>query len=156
MNVDEHARNIGGLICNLQSIEFEIRCLLSWANYPEASGLPAGHRLSELSEGNQYLAGTFTNYDSLGQLVSKFNLFADKRNFRKIDTSIVTLRDAIAHGRCASDAGENSFRLIKFSKPSCGRVTVTYNQALDSKWYERQRKLLSDALWALDNARQQL
>lgn len=157
MDVSEHARNIGGLICNLQSIEFEIRCLLAWAHYPEASGIPAGYKLADLREGSEFQAGAFTDYDSLGKLVGKFNSLAKEKRIRQLDTALVTLRDALAHGRCAADPGDPHFRLIKFSRADRnGRVTVTYNQVLEPQWYDRQRRLLSDAMWVLDGARQQL
>lgn len=153
MNVDEHARKIGGLICSLQSIEFEIRCFLAWANLPEASGMPLGHKLADFVVGTEYAAGAFTNYDSLRQLILAFNEIADSRGLKKLPVAIVELRDALAHGRCVADHGDPYFRLIKFSSVRNGRVTVVFNEVLDPDWYQRQRKMLSDAHWVLEAAR---
>ena len=155
MNVDEHARNIGGLICNLQAVEFDIRCVLAWANYPEASGMPPDHKLADFAVGNEYVAGAFTNYDSLKQLLSAFNALAEHRFLKKLPAGLVELRDALARGRCVADPGDSYFRLIKFSAVRNGRVTVAYNEILDPDWYSRQRRILSDALWVLEDARQQ-
>ena len=156
MNVDEHARNIGGLICNLQSIEFQIRSVLAWAKYPEASGMPPGHKLADFIVGTEYAAGSFTNYDSLAKLLSGFNAMAKGRSLKTLPVALVELRNALAHGRCIADPGDPYFRLIKFSPVRNGRVTVIYNEVLDTHWYDRQRRILSDALWALEAARQQL
>lgn len=154
MDANEHARNIGILICNLQTLEFQLRSILAWANFPAPSGMPIHHKLADLKEGNEYRAGALTDYDSLRALVVRFNSIAAERGLKPLDSAIVTLRDALAHGRCAADRGEQYFRLIKFSPVKNGRVTVTYNQVLDAQWHDRQRKLLSDALWVLDAARQ--
>lgn len=152
VNVEEHARNIGGLITNLHSLEFQIRCLLSQANLPEASGMPLGHKLADLAVDSEYTAGAFTNYDSLRQLIVAFNDLADRRSLKALPMAIVELRDALAHGRCIADPGEPYLRLIKFSPIKNGRVKVVCNQVLDPEWYERQRRMLSDALWVLEAA----
>lgn len=156
VNVEEHARNIGGLITNLHSLELQIRCLLSLANFPEASGMPIGHKLADLAVGSEYTAGAFTNYDSLRQLIVAFNDLADRRSLKTLSMAIVELRDALAHGRCIADPGEPCFRLIKFSPVRNGRVKVAYNEVLDLDWYGRQRRMISDAYWVLEVASGQL
>ena len=155
MDVNEHARNIGGLLSNLQTIEFQIRAHLAWARLPEATGMPQGHKLADFHIGNEYVAGAFTSYDALPALVGKFNEIAVKGGHKLLDLGIIELRDALAHGRCAADPGDNHFRLIKFSKAKAGRVTVVYNAIMDSAWYDRQRRMLTDALWVLEGARRQ-
>lgn len=155
MKVDEHSRSIGALICNLQSIEFQIRTVLAWDNYPKASGMPTGHKLADLTVGDEYATGTFTNYDSLGQLLSAFNTIAERRALKRLPDSLLELRNALAHGRFLADPGDSYFRLIKFSPVKNGRVKVTYNEVLDPDWYSRQRRMLSDVLWILEDACQQ-
>jgi hypothetical protein len=155
MDVNEHARNIGGLFSNLQTIEFQIRAHLAWARFPEVAGMPQGHKLADFHIGNEYVAGSFTSYDALPALIDKFNEVAVKHSHRILDRGLIELRDALAHGRCAADPGDNYFRLIKFSMARAGRVTVVYNAIMDSAWYDRQRRMLSDALWVLADARPQ-
>lgn len=140
---------------NLLSIEYRLRVFLSWANLPEACGYPAGHRLGDFRVGDEFVVGAFTNYESLSQLVKKFNQIATSKQRKTVDQAVVRLRNALAHGRLTREPDDEFFRLIKFSKcdKKNGKVRVEYHEVLDQDWITKNQKLLSDTHYVLADAR---
>ena len=56
-------------------------------------------RMNELAVGQTRPVNAFTNNDSLGALIKKFNALPAVNHDHRVDESIVDLRDALAHGR---------------------------------------------------------
>ncbi len=79
MNYHDHCIGVGRLWGNLQSLEVTLRIFLTQTNPSE-----------------NYI----TNLDTFGALVKKYNgqLSKDEQSLYSIDTSIVNIRNAIAHG----------------------------------------------------------
>jgi len=129
MTPEQHARGMGKLMINFQSLEFSLRLFLCEANN-ETVKLPD-------TSPTQMEVTHMTNYDSLGDLLEKYNSIASKSaSSFIIDTSLVKIRDAIAHGRTLSSSLNSPVRLFKFSKPKNNMVKVVYDQVLDEAWYK--------------------
>jgi hypothetical protein len=95
--------------------------------------------LEGLLEGDTTPENAFTNYDTLGQLIAKYNdVVAKSVPELRVDDGLVHLRDALAHGRVASNAPEPPLRLLKFARPVAGRVRVTHSVLVDELWLSAQ------------------
>jgi C1A family cysteine protease len=78
-----------------------------------------------------------TNYSSLGQLVDIYNRKLDVAEQRSyvVDRQVVTIRDAIAHGRLMAYSEEFPLTLYKFGKTKARMVT---EKMADLKYYENR------------------
>ena len=133
MTLDEHARHLGGLLGNFQSLEFILRAFLQTLPNARPIGVPHGTDLYSFPVGADLPENELTSYDSLGQLIDKFNAEMKKRGLAIIDKSLIDVRDALAHGRVSASSVTDTLRLLKFSKPADGRVRVTFNRNLAVK-----------------------
>jgi hypothetical protein len=121
LNYEDHCIGMGRLWGKLQSLELTLRLFLTQANQPE-SYIPKR-------------AGSRT-------LVNKYNgqLSKDERSLYSVDTRIVDIRNAIAHGlivrqyRPGSHASDWSFPLTLLDDV-IGQVDMTM------EWFERQQSL---------------
>src|SRR4051812_48307320 len=124
MTLKEHAHHLGGLVANLQSLEFLLRAFLSKLPSARPMGLPHGTDLYSFPVGATVPENDLTSFDSLGQLIDKYNEEAKRSGNALLDGSLVELRDALAHGRVSAKPPSDDLRLLKFSKPISGCVTV--------------------------------
>ena len=155
--LDEHALNLGKLIANFHSLEFALRAFL--VNYEIASGgsFPQSANLGEMNEGDIAPENAFTNYDTLGQLINKYN-----NNPRilsaslKIDATLVDIRDAIAHGRVSSAMPSSSLKLLKFDKPKNNKVKVTFSVTMTKEWFREQVRRVYNAVLKVSEANDKL
>lgn len=109
MNMNRDAQLLGELVSNLLSLELVLR--LSKVNH------------FSLKIGNIVDENEFTNDDTLVQLIDKYNDYVKSYDPALIiDKSLVSTRDALAHGRIVRSRSEGSSRLLKFDKPDNGRV----------------------------------
>lgn len=145
MTLDEHAKHLGGLVANFHSLEFLLRTFLQ--NLPDARpmGVPHGTNIYSFAVGTELSESELTSYDSLGQLIKKYNKEMKKRGLPLIDETLVEVRDAIAHGRVSSDIADD-MQLLKFSKPANGRVRITFNEKLTEDWFKNQKKRVFEAI----------
>ena len=97
MTAEDHILGLGKIIANLHALEYVLRIFLCEAN-SEMVQIPLAGTI-------QLLKTHLTNYDSLGVLIDKYNasLSANENKFR-INREVVRVRDAIAHGRAASES----------------------------------------------------
>lgn len=146
MTLDEHARHLGGLVGNFQSLEFILRAFLQTLPNARPIGVPHGTDLYSFPVGTDLPENELTSYDSLGQLIDKFNAEMKKRGLTIIDKSLIDVRDALAHGRVSASSVTDTLRLLKFSKPVNGRVRVTFNEQLTEQWFVAQKKRVNEAI----------
>jgi len=146
MEEQQHPLNLGKLLVNFQSLEFILRAFLF--KIEEISGSPLAQLMNfdELREGNEVFENAFTNYDTLKELIEKYNnnpkiLAAGLR----IDKNLVDIRDAIAHGRVSSSTPSPPFRLLKFSRPANSLTKVTFSILLTKEWYNKQLPRVQNA-----------
>jgi hypothetical protein len=134
---DHLAFAIGKIIWNLHSLEYALRLFL-WESVGPKD--PAFHP-DQLSVNDKVAVNPITNYDSLGDLIMKVNKYLETLGkSERIDRSVVDLRDAIAHGRVVSFHPTGPFRMLKFSKPKSGYVSVTTVVELTPDWLADQVK----------------
>lgn len=135
-----HCQNLGSLLANFQSIEFTIRATLSELPSASLCGIALGKNIYDYKVGDEFDLCPITDYSSLSELIRAFNVAANKYGWETIDTKLVDIRDALAHGRVAIayDSNHNPF-LMKFSKPSkiTGKVTMTFNEKMNFKWFNK-------------------
>ncbi len=80
-----------------------------------------------------------TDYSTLGQLIDRYNrIVASTYPKLALDSSIVDLRDALAHGRISTIDTKQSLVLLKFDRPSNDLTTVIYSQELTFQWLDEQ------------------
>jgi hypothetical protein len=138
MTGDEHIAGLGKLLANLHSLELTLRIFLAKAN-----GQMEGEQNCTFPEpGTKSVWESFlTNWDSLRQLIDKFNGTLSPAEFPKyrLDPSIVQARDAIAHGRLCAKVPEFPLTLWRFGKPNeSGTVSVEQITELTSAWFREQ------------------
>ena len=143
MNDDEHAANLGKLMANLHGLEFTLRAFLAKRN---ASNEP-GVNLRSAGEGDWVAVNSFTNYDPLCRLVNKFNAIVQNPHPEAlIDSSVVAVRDAIAHGRIAGEAPSFPMTLMKFGKPKNGKVQIITKVVMDHAWFKAKVNLVREQI----------
>lgn len=146
MTEEQHIDGLGRLVANLQSIEFMVRIVLSRLPGAVAYGIPKGTNTYSYAVGSDLPENDVTNYDSLGQLIDRYNAHNDvKKEGAIISRDLVELRDILAHGR-VSTVFRVPMDLIKFSRPNGGRVTVVCNVTMDEPWFEKNLALTRNSI----------
>ncbi|MBI4216365.1 MAG: hypothetical protein HY687_03105 [Chloroflexi bacterium] len=116
---------LGRTIGNLHSLELLLRVFLHHMDKSRYGTPPPEVHLDKIKVGDVVHEIYFTNYDSLGDLVNKYNtVISQKAQALCVDGVVVKLRDALAHGRVLSRQPGPPFQLYKFQKPSNGQVVV--------------------------------
>ena len=146
MDLNEHATSVGKLLGNLQSLEFLLRVFLAKSTEARGDGKDARTDLFSMPIGAVLPADQLTNYDSLDTLIAKFNARAEQDGFAILDKRIVALRDALAHGRVAAKVEGGNMHIVKFDRPSNETVRVTYHEVMTKDWFDRERKVLFEAV----------
>jgi hypothetical protein len=84
-----------------------------------------------------------TSYVSLSALVNRFNnsLKPDEQRF-KVDSQVVIIRDAMAHGRLITSEEKLPYQLWKFGQPKNGRVPVEFYKELTVEWLTETKRLI--------------
>lgn len=137
--MNDTASELGKIVSNLQSIEFALRMFLLAAN-----GESSSTKYFDLKINDEIGEDSFTNYDTLDQLIKKYNehvTVVDKALC--ISVKVVALRNALAHGRVFSTnpSPNHPYQLFKFTKPANGKVKVTHSEEMNSDWYKKNIKL---------------
>ncbi len=139
MDLEEHARLLGRIIGNLQSLELLLRAYLYAMGDPPHTPLHAGKSFDSLAVGDTVGVNALTDFSSLGELIERYNTRIQTTHpHLVVDDSIVDLRDALAHGRVSAPDPTNDLSLLKFSKPSGGTTRVTFLQKLTDQWSKTQ------------------
>jgi len=149
MTQDEHARYLGKLVANFQSLEFILRAFLQQLPTAPPVGLAHGTDIYSFPVGREVPENELTNFDSLGQLVKKFNSEMKRRGLNEIDEHLIAVRDALAHGRVSAANPNDEMRLLKFSKPKNGRVRVEFNEVMSAAWFKGQLIRVHEAILAV-------
>ncbi len=140
MTLDQYARHMGAVVANLQSLEFALGAVLQTLPNARPTGIARGTDIYAFPVGHELPESEITSYDTLRVLIDKYNDEANKRNAVPIDRSVIDLRDALAYGRVSAEITSDTLRLIKFSKPKAGRVTITFNALLNEEWFAEQKR----------------
>jgi hypothetical protein len=140
---------LGGIVSNLQSLEFSLRAIL----YKEKGETNlTGVNLSNLQENQTLPENSITNWDKLRELIEKYNEIASKNQKQLLNKiELIRLRDAIAHGRVSSQNIDDDLELLKFSKPEKNLVKVEFAEKLTESWLEEKVNLVGDEILKLSS-----
>lgn len=146
MTADDHVQLLGKLLGNLQSLELAIRALLSAR--PGARQVQEAHAvdISDLPVGSVLPVSDFTDRTYFSELVTAFNVDAASRSKPQINVKVVSIRNALAHGSVFTRAKAFPLRLLRFSKPTNGRVTMRMNEEMSEEWFGEHIKVVFDAI----------
>jgi hypothetical protein len=138
MTHEEHAKYVGAIITNLQSLETVIRIFLAAVNGQSWAMPKAG----DLEVDENYL----TNFRAFGPLINRYNetLTVEERAKYSVNTSHVRIRDAFAHGRLLSAGDVFPATLYKFGPARDGKVPVEFCEVLTKDWMDETRASLRD------------
>jgi hypothetical protein len=145
-----YATKLGKIWGNFHSLETVLRAILAQRDLREA--LTADQSFETLAAGDLVRETPLTDYASLGQIIKQFNTVVSAD--RRIDPTLVELRDALAHGRVWSSNGSFPLRLLKFDRPKDGSVRVTWATTLTDEWLDQQRERVFNALVRAHSAEQ--
>ncbi len=123
---------------NLQSLEFALRAYL----YNQAHHLHLHENFFSLKIGDVVSANEMTDYGALGQLIERYNRTIPDPQ-RKVDRSVVDIRNALAHGRVFAALPQPPFTLLKFGPVKNGKTKVTYQEELTEEWLHQQVKRIA-------------
>ncbi len=118
--LENYCRDLGKVIGNLSSLELMVRLFLHNVEFNRYGSPPPEVDLDKIEVGDVVPENYFSNYDSLGDLIKKYNSLVSSQKVLElcVDETIVKLRDAFAHGRVLSQQPELALQLYKFEKPS--------------------------------------
>lgn len=136
---ENHALYLGKLLGNLQSLESLLRLyLLACARQPLPQP-PSGPDYWELTPGDRVPVDAFTDYRTLGQLISAFNASVSHSDpTLTVPQAVVLIRDLLAHGRVSAKAADPTLlKIIKFNAPpkGFGEVTVAAVALMSEEWF---------------------
>jgi hypothetical protein len=133
-----HVMYLGKLIGNLHSLEIALRVFLDRLNPVSSSHLPADKSYYQFQIGDSVPENVFTNFDTLGDLVDKYNAVIHQKNpDLLVDRGVVQLLDLMAHGRVSADApDETRLAIIKFDRPHNGSVRVADCALMTEQWFQ--------------------
>jgi hypothetical protein len=143
---DQYHLRLGQLVGNLQSLEFALRAVLYNANLPPEGGPELSIQLHQLEQGQVVPVNAMTDYRSLNQLITDYNKLVDRS--LRVDTRVVALRDALAHGRLAMPEPAADMIILKFSPekevgPEKKRqVIVKYAETMTEAWFRKSIRLV--------------
>jgi len=142
---------------NFQSLEFALRAFL--VNNEIASGIISSQGINptEMNRGDIVPENAFTNWNTLKQLIEKYNSNPKVLSAGLIiDKTLVDIQDAIAHGRVSALTPSASPKLLKFSKPEDNQVKVTFSVSMTKEWFGEQIKRAYSAVLKVSEANEKL
>ena len=149
MTPDEHYRLLGKLMAHLQSLEFILRAFLQGLPSARPIGIPYGTDIYTYPVDTELPESEITSYDSLRDLIEKFNIEMKRLDLPTVGATLVHLRDALAHGRVSSPTPDDTMRLLKFGKPEKARVRIVFNQQMTKPWFRSQIQRVRQAIMAV-------
>lgn len=141
-----HSYLLGRLMTNLHTLELFLRIFLHRELDEEFFELPNCGAGRQAHVGVKFPFNHFTNYDQLSKLINKFNDRMRSRKLPQMDTELVKLRHAIAHGRVFLPSRDEPPSLVKFSDQVDGFVTVEFCEVMSHAWLKEQNTRVSNAL----------
>lgn len=149
MQDDEYLKRLGTLVGNLHALESVLRYFLLEHN----KGCEPMVDIQNLAVGDRVPSNSFTNYDSLGKLVDKFNKVVCSRcRSYCVDRTVVGIRDMIAHGLVSGQSPDLPFELLKFGPERDGHVTLEHRVTLDECWLSSGISLIKKQIYNVVSA----
>jgi hypothetical protein len=134
LEVMEHTQGIGGIVTNLLALETVLRYFLLKLNGEEVQFPNVNDREAKITQ--------LTRFASLSKLISEYHAtLSDTEKQYAVDTSVVRIRDAFAHGRLLTST-EIPARLWKFGPHKFGQVDVEFCEELTAEWLTNTTRML--------------
>lgn len=135
MEATEHTQGIGGIVTNLLALETVLRYFLLKLNGEEVQFPTVGDREAKVT----YL----TRFASLSKLISEYHAaLGETEKKYAVDTSVVPIRNAFAHGRLLTST-EIPARLWKFGSHKLGQVVdIEFCEELTAEWLKKTTLLV--------------
>ena len=146
MAPENYRERLGGVVENLHALEFLLRAFLQSLPSAKPIELPHGTNIYDSPVGTELPDNELTSFDTLNELIGRFNKEMAVRGQAPVDTTLVELRDALAHGRVSATTPNGYLRLLKFDRPRNGRVRVTFNAELNEDWFATQTRRTYQAI----------
>jgi hypothetical protein len=137
---EKHALALGKVLLNFHALEISLR---HFFRAYEAAMNPNNTRVQVKAKpvGQIVPMDSFSVHDSLNGLVRKFNsIVGSAHRELTVDPAVIELRDALAHGRVWSEKSGAPVQLLRFTKPTPGKVTIsiTHADTVDEAWLDAQ------------------
>lgn len=136
MEATEHTQGIGGIVTNLLALETVLRYFLLKLNGEEVQLPTVGDREATITH--------LTRLASLSKLISEYHAALGETEKTKyaVDTSVVSIRNAFAHGRLLTSK-EIPARLWKFGSHKLGQVVdIEFCEELSAEWLKKTTLLV--------------
>jgi hypothetical protein len=127
----EHTQGIGGIVTNLLALETVLRYFLLKLHGDEAHFPTVGDREAKITH--------LTRFANLSKLISEYHAALGETEKKKyaVDTSVVAIRNAFAHGRLLTSK-EIPARLWKFGSHKLGQVVdIEFCEELTPEWLKK-------------------
>jgi hypothetical protein len=127
----EHTQGIGGIVTNLLALETVLRYFLLKLNGEEVQFPAVDDREAKIT----YL----TRFAHLSKLISEYHAALSETEKEKyaLDTSVVPIRNAFAHGRLLTST-ELPARLWKFGSHKLGKVVdIEFCEEMTAEWLKK-------------------
>ena len=143
MEPDAHIAEVGRLVTLLQMLETGLRAALTLVD----PGLYQPWRWEDLQVGRDVPEDAFTDYESLGATIGRYNARVDAAH-QLAAGPIVALRDALAHARVVPvGATGYPLRLVKFGKATAAkRIPIERIDDLTEAWFAQNIELVTRAI----------
>lgn len=142
---DQHPVALGKIVGNLQSLEMMLRLVLAQKPGQDSRGEYIDG-FAHAPVGTAVAVTNMTDYAQLRDLVKAFNAEFATGGRPALEMGLVSLRDALAHGRVFKGPLDEYFRIVKFSPVRDGKTTVVYNEVMTPEWFEINNKRVRDAI----------
>jgi hypothetical protein len=90
---------LGDVVSMFQTLELFLRVRLEQIPGARPMGITAYQDIFAYPVDTELPETEMTSYDSLGPLVTRYNSECQQRGYPEIDPTVVSLRDALAHGK---------------------------------------------------------
>ena len=148
-NMDDrkYAENLGRLVNNMQELEMLLRATLFQDEIARGISKQTDKRLVQ---GEIIPENAYTNWDTLGALIQKYNKLTISTGLT-IDETLVDIRDAIAHGRVFAYTPTGISQLVRFYKPENNQVKVKFSVSMTDEWFGKAIGRFYDAIRRVDS-----
>lgn len=135
----EHPALLGRLQGSLHTLEMMLRLFIL-----RHEGKPFSTKYFEAEAGSTLTVDEFTDGDTVGDLVARFNeIAATAEEMQAVDRSVVDLAAALSRGRIAILRDGTPPRLLKLSAPHDGVVDVEFAATMSASWLYEQIALVT-------------
>jgi len=148
MDDRKRTENLGRLVSNIQTLEILLRACIFEDEITKGISKQS-KKNKEFVKGEIVPENAFTNWDTLSDLIRKYNELPISKGL-KIDETLVDIRDAIAHGRVFAYTPLGINQLVRFQKPNRNEVEVEFSVSMTEGWFGKEIGRFYEAVRKVD------